>query len=606
MPPSPNSRGRSPGCCSKWIIRIPSFALLIGFIWLRRKKGITNFDTGGHEEEHNSKTIVNSIDTKNKKLGNNSRGRKATEDSLIINTSNHSESLPIESQKILLEKKKKESNNNSNNSPSGVSTNSSSSSLGKSAPIDIAPNTRSPPKRVSGQDINGEVFKLKANHSAIEESFSDTESESPTPIDSPQYRNRFNISFRQSKVEPIVVVKGTMSAKVSPENSFRELKFSECDNNEIHDEEQQEIVTTTGDITSENIKDPNSAVDSGCVIHEDDASRESPNCNEPAASPPLSVCSLHSGDSGQGSSPPQSVGAPTLTYDFAVPFNLIGTVIGRRGVFVNTIKEKTGANVLVTAELCLSKAKKCTIEGTQAEIDAALRMIRQKFPRNKFPYLTLNRLYLSPVNKIIPTFDVSTLHLKLIEGINNDVSVSSIVNGGHLFLQQPLHPTFPSLNKLQHTMNQSYNMTEAPALPEIIDNAICTVRVSDNWYRVQIVNHNPETKSCLVKYLDFGGYVTVDSTDLRQIHADYMSVPFQAMECVLSNVRPSNGEEEWSQAAADTIQSFTQGKIVQAQVAGYTAEDLPEVFLFVLITKDNVIFINRELVARGLADWIEV
>lgn len=213
--------------------------------------------------------------------------------------------------------------------------------------------------------------------------------------------------------------------------------------------------------------------------------------------------------------------------------------------------------------------------------------------------------------------------LQLIEGINNDVTISSIVSGGHLFLQQPLHPSFPNLSSLQHRMNQWYTATLAPELPELIDSAICALCVQNNWYRVQIVSHDSQTKTCLVKYMDFGGYLTVSSSELRQIHADFMTVPFQAIECVMSNIRPP-GNGEWSKEAGDTIKKFTQGVILQAQIAGYNQDDIPEVFLFVAITKDvsfpslrnrltlitlfiafqNVLFINQELCARSLAEWV--
>jgi len=135
-------------------------------------------------------------------------------------------------------------------------------------------------------------------------------------------------------------------------------------------------------------------------------------------------------------------------------------------------------------------------------------------------------------------------------------------------------------------MNQWYTVTQAPALPEIIDSAICAVCVNNNWYRVQIVSHSPNNKMCEVKYLDFGGFLTVISSELRQIHADFMTVPFQAIQCVLSNIRPPNGEVEWTKEAADTITSFTNGVIIQAQIAGYTQDDVPEVYLYVSITKD--------------------
>lgn len=118
------------------------------------------------------------------------------------------------------------------------------------------------------------------------------------------------------------------------------------------------------------------------------------------------------------------------------------------------------------------------------------------------------------------------------------MTVGSIVNGGHVFLQQPLHPSFPSLNTMQQCMNQSYNMVETPQLPEITANAICVAAVQENWYRVQVMSHNAENNSCLVKYLDYGGYASISVVNLRQIRTDFMGVPFQSIECVLSNVKP--------------------------------------------------------------------
>lgn len=72
-----------------------------------------------------------------------------------------------------------------------------------------------------------------------------------------------------------------------------------------------------------------------------------------------------------------------------------------------------------------------------------------------------------------------------------------------------------------------------------------------------------------------------------------------------------------------------QGRVLQAQVAGYTVDGLPEVFLYATIGPDvssgwgreinelglrliivfsalqNIAFINQELVAQGHAEWME-
>jgi len=53
----------------------------------------------------------------------------------------------------------------------------------------------------------------------------------------------------------------------------------------------------------------------------------------------------------------------------------------------------------------------------------------------------------------------------LVEGINNDVVLSSLVSAGHMFLQQPTHPTFPALSRLIMTMSQCYSEEVTPSLP---------------------------------------------------------------------------------------------------------------------------------------------
>lgn len=98
---------------------------------------------------------------------------------------------------------------------------------------------------------------------------------------------------------------------------------------------------------------------------------------------------------------------------------------------------------------------------------------------------------------------------------------------------------------LQHCMNQSYTYIEAPQLTEFPETAICAAPIVNatngiiNWYRVQIISHNPHTDSVLVKYLDYGGYGSVHAKDLRQIRHDFMTVPFQAVEVLLANIKPS-------------------------------------------------------------------
>ncbi|XP_069672065.1 A-kinase anchor protein 1, mitochondrial [Periplaneta americana] len=305
-----------------------------------------------------------------------------------------------------------------------------------------------------------------------------------------------------------------------------------------------------------------------------------------------------------GSSLSGDVPLPSV-YEFVLPQHLVGRLIGRHGCFVHQIKAKTNASILIKRHPDTHKLKICAVEGTQADIDSALEMIRQKFPVKRYPNVTLEQVcFLPPV----PTFPLipECLQLQLVEGVNNDVILSSLVSPAHFFLQQPTHPTFPALNRLNACMNVCYSEPTAPPLPTPTQaGVICVAPTMGGWYRAQVVAVDAETDACDIKFVDYGGYLTVDNSVLRQIRSDFMTLPFQAAECYLANVAPVGGEEAlWSKESIAGMEELTHGQVLQAQVCGYAEDSLPVVYLYA-IHGSQVVLVNQELVSRGLAEWVE-
>ena len=64
----------------------------------------------------------------------------------------------------------------------------------------------------------------------------------------------------------------------------------------------------------------------------------------------------------------------------------------------------------------------------------------------------------------------------------------------------------------------------------------------DSWYRAVILSQDQTSGTSYVKFLDYGGYVYIENTNLRQIRGDFMLLPFQAAECFLANVKPIGGK----------------------------------------------------------------
>lgn len=128
--------------------------------------------------------------------------------------------------------------------------------------------------------------------------------------------------------------------------------------------------------------------------------------------------------------------------------------------------------------------------------------------------------------------------LYLIEGINNDVAISAVNDAGHLYVQQPLHPTYPRLHSLQNKLRDMYSATNTPLLQQFTQHIVCVGRVETEWYRLQIIEHNPANKTCVAKYLDFGSHCVIATNDLRQISYEFATLPFQAVECFLADIKP--------------------------------------------------------------------
>lgn len=72
------------------------------------------------------------------------------------------------------------------------------------------------------------------------------------------------------------------------------------------------------------------------------------------------------------------------------------------------------------------------------------------------------------------------------------------------------------------------------------EGSICAAPTENNWYRAQVISTSEETDTSVVKLVDFGGYLTVDNDQLKQIRSDFMTLPFQATEALLAFVKPAN------------------------------------------------------------------
>lgn len=323
-------------------VTIP-LALVLGLIWFRRKKN--QCDSGG------SKKSSSDLE-KPKSIENATNTNKVKEKRIDLR---HRFSLPIGSTPKQF------------TSPSINNNESFDFKFGKSAPIDITPHKTSPSRKSSDPKDKSEVLN------SIEENSLDS-------VDLPgsvNCRRRFSFTIRTNE-PPIVVKASTMDVNKSPQSSFETLKTPppSCGMNMVANKKTQE-------------KEKNHKQASKIEVQANkDKGDKNANRSMTVASPPLSLCSnksRDSGDSGKGSSPPNSEGGQTLsslsTYDFQLLQTMVGFVVGKQGSTVKKIREECHVNISIRRHaLNPKKFKLCTIQGTQEQIDKALAMIKNKLP----------------------------------------------------------------------------------------------------------------------------------------------------------------------------------------------------------------------------------
>ncbi|KAG6442576.1 hypothetical protein O3G_MSEX002434 [Manduca sexta] len=560
---------------------VPSIAVLLGIFWFKKKREYAKSDPGGRERLKSLKEELAEV------LNAQSEAIKA---------------LPVG--KV-------------------------DRSMIKSAPIDIVPqgnsSQRSSPLELTDEEVDLEIEKI------IRKKSIEKEKRMSTGFD------KQNIIVSTSMKEPSFVVKESPTNLCSLPPTKMSFSDNKCMNvNEIKDSHNRHITESEanynkldGECSQQGIEslevsssDINTVEESSPADTEEinnnngiEESSESENqfstaqsrhiserdsANHSPVDPLLaspSMChfsdnhSEGSSDSGKGCSeaaspPPANINIVPLEsevriHQFVIPQGLVGLLIGKHGSFVTQIKAKTGASVYVRRHPDSNKHKICAVEGTQSEIEAALDMIKEKFPEKKFPNFSLQEIGAELYQRLAPLVPE---FLQLVESVNNDTIMTCLVSAGHFFLQQPLHPTFPSLHALHRLMAATYQNPDVPSLPRPVkEGSICAAPTENNWYRAQVISTSEESDTSVVKLVDFGGYLTVDNDQLKQIRSDFMTLPFQATEALLAFVKPANNEPEWSNEALRIMAGLTAGQLLHAQVAGYDEAGLPLVHLYLTL-----------------------
>lgn len=305
-----------------------------------------------------------------------------------------------------------------------------------------------------------------------------------------------------------------------------------------------------------------------------------------------------------------------FSYHFYIQDYLTGQFIGSKGASINKLKTSCGCNVIVRDDIVQNQRRGklksrdrrhgnygepnmnlVMLEGPRNNIDKCLDSIRERF--HNYPELTLEQIN-KPENTSL-SLNAGSVSLSLVEGIMHDVVISSVVYGDHIFVQQPTNPTFSALERLDTCMYNTYSGLACPSLAKPVSpNSICVAPSNGGWFRCQVVSYDAAEDTCSIKYVDYGGYDVIPTDQLKQIRTDFLSLPFQAIECRLANILVP----EVDTVSAGVLEELVNGQVIQARMLGVDEDNLPMVHIY-RDSNGQTIMVNRELVDRNCAEWIE-
>ncbi|KAK0179025.1 hypothetical protein PV327_007852 [Microctonus hyperodae] len=388
---------------------------------------------------------------------------------------------------------------------------------------------------------------------------------------------------------------------INDDEYIKKEKLTAVNNN---NEVQTQSLSIDAEITSEKPSTDGVSIDEtksqGQTMSERDSANHSPVSGVLDGSVNDEIRSEGSTDSGKGGSINGKVSKISkITYEFEIPQMLVGKFIGKRGSNIQTFNSKANVSIVVHRHPAENNVKLCTIEGSTEAINLALELIRQKFPLKKYPELTLEQIN-TTTNPVEIPWITDLMELHLIEGVNNDVVVCHILQPDRIFIQMPTHPTYPTLRLLDYNMTHFYNTEESPAVPDQLTKGMLVVaKCYDKWVRAYVEEADPNGLENIVRLVDHGGFWTFSNADMRKIRSDYLTLPFQAIEVSLANIKPVGGE--WQAEAYEVLRQICAGSIGQAQIEGYIDSSV-FVSLYVNVPKHGVISVAHELIARGYAE----
>ncbi|XP_058684786.1 tudor and KH domain-containing protein-like isoform X2 [Poecile atricapillus] len=189
-----------------------------------------------------------------------------------------------------------------------------------------------------------------------------------------------------------------------------------------------------------------------------------------------------------------------------------------------------------------------------------------------------------PQEPPVPKFEVPSPDFSFAADEHLHVYVSAAESPGHFWIQL-LGTRSLQLDKLTAEMGHFYQSSPAVPPPSVHPGAIVAAPYLEDgeWYRARVLG-TLDNGHLDLYYVDFGDNGEAPPEALRALRSDFLSLPFQAIECSLAGIVP-NGDT-WQEAALDEFDRLThcaQWTPLVARICSYGQSGLgtrPSVRLF--------------------------
>ncbi|XP_070252820.1 tudor and KH domain-containing protein isoform X4 [Myotis yumanensis] len=184
-----------------------------------------------------------------------------------------------------------------------------------------------------------------------------------------------------------------------------------------------------------------------------------------------------------------------------------------------------------------------------------------------------------------------------------EVYVSASEHPNHFWIQI-IGSRSLQLDKLVSEMTQHYgNSLPDDLTVHVGDIVAAPLSTNGSWYRARVLG-TLENGNLDLYFVDFGDNGDCPVRDLRALRSDFLSLPFQAIECSLAQIAPAG--EQWEEEALDEFDRLTHcadWKPLVAKISSYVqtgASTWPKIYLYDT-SNGKKLDIGLELVRKGYA-----